>query len=63
MEGILKLAKPEINNCDNGSEFISRSFKKLAENNNIKSNYGEVGDHHKLSIIHRVIRTLREKNK
>ena len=61
MEKIFKLAKPEIINCDNGSEFISRSFKKLAENNNIKINYVEVGDHHKLSIIDRVVRTLREK--
>ena len=28
---------------------------------NIQVNYVEVGDHHKLSIIDRVIRTLREK--
>ena len=56
---ILKQAIPSIINCDNGSEFISKEFKQLAETNKIKINYVNVGDHHKLGIVDRFIRTLR----
>ena len=51
--------KPEIINCDNGSEFISASFKSLCDKYKIKINYAQKGDHYKLGIIDRFIRTLR----
>ena len=35
------------------------SFKKLCKDNNIQINYVDVGDHHKLGIVDRFIRTLR----
>ena len=51
--------KPEIINCDNGSEFISSSFKSLCSKYKIKINYAQKGDHYKLGMIDRFIRTLR----
>ena len=53
--------KPKILNCDNGSEFISTPFKKLMKENNIEIRYVPKGDHHKLSVVDRWIRTFREK--
>ena len=50
---------PKIINSDNGSEFTSNEFKKLMKDNQIAIRYVEVGDHHKLGIIDRFIRTLR----
>ena len=35
------------------------TFKKLCEANNVQINYVDVGDHHKLGIVDRFIRTLR----
>ena len=52
--------KPEIINCDNGSEFISASFKSLCVKYKIKINYAQKGDHHKLGVVDRFIRTLRD---
>ena len=51
--------KPEIINCDNGSEFISASFKSLCSKYKIKINYAQKGDHYKLGMIDRFIKTLR----
>ena len=46
-------------NCDNGSEWISTPFKKLCKDNIIQINYIDVGDHNKLGIVDRFVRTLR----
>lgn len=59
MSKIIENEKPSIINCDKGSEFISKEFKKLMNDNNIEIRYVEVGDHHKLGIVDRFIRTLR----
>ena len=61
INNIFKIAKPEQITCDNGSEFISLQFKKLMKEYNIDVHYVDVGDHHKLAIIDRFVRTLREK--
>ena len=61
MEDIIELTHPKIINCDKGSEFISNTFKTLMKNNNIEIKYVEVGDHKKLGVIDRFVRTLREK--
>ena len=60
-EQIFKIAKPEQLTIDQGSEFISIQFKNLMKQNNIDINYVEVGDHHKLGIIDRFVRTLRDR--
>ena len=52
--------KPQIINCDNGSEFINKDFKKFINDNNIEIRYVQVGDHHKLGIVDRFNRTLRD---
>ena len=39
---------------------MSKEFKKLMSTNNINIKYEQVNDHHKLGIIDRFIRTLRE---
>ena len=46
-------------NCDQGSDFVSKEFKKLMSNHNINIKYVHVNDPHKLGIIDRFIRTLR----
>mgnify|MGYP001151065194 CR=1 FL=1 len=51
--------KPEILMSDNGSEFISRSWKALLKTNNIEPSYAEPGDHHRQGIIERFNKTLR----
>ena len=58
-EAMTKNIKPEIINCDNGSEFISNQFKQLAKERGISIRYVPVEDHHKLGVIDRFIRTLR----
>jgi len=60
MNKIIHIAKPEIINCDQGSEFISKEFKKLMSENNIEIRYVDVNDHHKLGVIDRFVRTLRK---
>ena len=56
---IINETKPIIINCDKGSEWISTQIKKLCRENNCKINYVDVGDHHKLGIVDRFVRTLR----
>ena len=58
---MFEMTAPEIINCDNGSEFTSREFKKLASEYAIDIRYVNVGDHHKLGVIDRFVRTLRHK--
>ena len=58
---VLDLVEPTIINCDNGSEFINQSFKDLLIKRGITVNYVNVQDHHKLGIVDRFVRTLREK--
>ena len=61
MKGILEYTKPLKIICDNGSEFISKEFKHLIKQFNVQISYAEVNDHHKLGLIDRLSRTLREK--
>jgi len=62
MNEILKeiTPKPEILITDNGSEFISKPFETLIKDNNISHDFANVGDHKKLGIVDRFVRTLRE---
>ena len=59
MKIILNKSKTENINCDQGSEFMAKEFKKLMSNNSINLKHVQVNDHHKLGIIDRFIRTLR----
>ena len=52
--------KPKIINADFGSDFINYEFKKLCEDNNIEIRYVQKGDSHKLGIVNRFCRTIRE---
>ena len=52
--------KPKIINADLGSEFINYEFKKLCEDNNIEIKYVPKNDSHKLGIVNRFCRTIRE---
>ena len=61
MNEIIDLTEPTMINSDNGSEWINRDFKKLLRERGITINYVEVGDHHKMGIVDRFVRTLREK--
>ena len=59
MNEILKLTKPKIINCDNGTEFTNKDFKQILKKYNIDIKYVQVGDHFKLGIIDRFCRTIR----
>ena len=60
MEDIfLKTGVPDIINCDNGSEFISQALKHLTSDNGVDVRYVPVGDHRKLGVVDRFIRSLR----
>ena len=61
MTEILDETEPIMINSDNGSEWINKDFKKLLRERGITINYVEVGDHHKMGIVDRFVRTLREK--
>ena len=61
MKSIINIEKPSIVISDLGSEFISKEFKKLMKDNDIKIQYCKVGDHHALGIIDRAVRTIRER--
>ena len=61
MTEILDTTEPAMINSDNGSEWINNDFKKLLRYRGIAINYVNVGDHHKLGIVDRFVRTLREK--
>jgi transposase InsO family protein len=50
---------PQIVMSDNGSEFISRSWKALLKQNNIRSSYANPGDHHRMGIVERFNKTIR----
>ena len=58
---ILDKTEPTIINCDNGSEFIDHHFKELLNSRGIDINYVSVSDHHRLGIVDRFVRTIREK--
>ena len=60
MADILKeKRKPQLLISDNGSEFISRSFRKLMSDNGISQAFAEPGDHHRMGIIERLNKTVR----
>ena len=61
VKDILDTTEPTMINSDNGSEWINKDFKKLLRDRGITINYVDVGDHHKLGIVDRFVRTLREK--
>ena len=61
MSETLDETEPTMINSDNGSEWINKDFKKLLRERGISINYVEVGDHHKMGIVDRFVRTLREK--
>ena len=61
IEEVLNITQPDIINCDLGSEFKSREFKNMVEQQGITLNYVDVKEHHKLGIVDRFVRTLREK--
>jgi len=50
---------PEIIMSDNGSQFISRPWRKLLKDYEIKSSFAEVGDHHRMGIVERLNKTIR----
>ena len=51
--------KPQLLMSDNGSEFISRSFRKLMSDNGIGQAFAEPGDHHRMGIVERFNKTIR----
>ncbi len=61
MSEILDITEPKMINADKGSEWISREFKNLLRDRGITINYVDVGEHHKMGIVDRFVRTLREK--
>jgi hypothetical protein len=56
-----KDAKPKIITSDNGSEFISAQAQKWFEDHNIERHLAEPEDHHKMGMIERFNRTLKER--
>ena len=61
MKGIWEYTKPLKLICDNGSEFISKELKHLIKQFNVQISYAEVNDQHKMGLIDRLSRTIREK--
>ena len=61
VKSVLEKVSPSVINTDNGSEWISHGFQQLMKNRGIVINYVDVGDHHKMGICDRFVRTLREK--
>ena len=61
IEEVFDITEPHIINCDNGSEFISHDFKKFVKERGITINYVSVHDHHKLGLVDRMVRNLRER--
>ncbi len=61
IEEFVKKTSPLIINSDLGSEFISDKFRKLMTRQGTEINYVPKGEHHKLAIVDRFIRTLRQK--
>ena len=60
-EEVLDIREPTMINCDNGSEFISNALKRFVKKRGIDVRYVDVKDHHKLGIVDRFCRTLRER--
>ena len=50
---------PQILMSDSGSEFISKSFRKLMTGDTIAQAFAEPGDHHRMGIIERFNKTIR----
>jgi hypothetical protein len=44
---------------DNGSEFIAHKWRELLKEKGIKSSFALPGDHHRLGIVDRLVKTLR----
>ena len=61
IEEIIELNSPIKLQCDNGKEFDNHSFKKIMKENGIDIQFVDVGDHKRLGIVDRFVRTLREK--
>ncbi len=60
-EEILDQTEPTMISSDNGLEFSNNEFKKLMRNRGIAINFVDVGDHRKLGLVDRFIRTMRTK--
>ena len=58
VEEVLDITEPTMINCDNGSEFISSSFRRFVKEKGIDVRYMDVKDHQKLGIVDRFCRTL-----
>ena len=61
IEEIIELNSPIKLQCDNGKEFDNHSFKKIMKENGIDIQFVDVGDHKRLGIVDRFVRTLRRK--
>ena len=61
VEEVLDIAEPTVINCDNGSEFLSYTLKRFVKERGIDVRYVDVKDHHKLGIVDRFYRALRER--
>ena len=61
IDEIIELTSPIKLQCDNGKEFDNHSFKKMMNERGIDIQFIDVGDHKRLGIVDRFVRTLREK--
>ena len=61
IDEIIELTSPIKLQCDNGKEFDNHSFKKMMNERGIDVQFIDVGDHKRLGIVDRFVRTLREK--
>ena len=57
---IIEKTKPTKIQCDQGKEFISKSFKELLNKYKIELQLVNIDDKNKIGIINRVCRTIRE---
>ena len=60
IEEIIDMISP-ITICDNGKEFTNHSFERLMKDKSVEIQFIDVGDHKRLGIVNRFVRTLREK--
>ena len=58
-EIMMKGRTPKILMSDNGSEFISRNWKRLMTEHKIEQSFAEPGDHHRMGIVERFNKTIR----
>ena len=62
LKEVVKITQPNILNTDLGSEFISNAFIKYMTSQGVTDiNYVDKGEHKKLAIVDRSVRTIREK--